>query len=104
MSPPPNQQPTPAAESPGELDLESLIGHFEQLWLQGEKPSIDAFLPAAGEERPRLLLELVHAELELRLKAGEPARVEEYLGRFPDLARQPEICWELVAAEYRQRI
>jgi serine/threonine protein kinase len=84
-------------------DLESLIGRFEELWLQGEKPSINAFLAAAGEERARLLLELVHAELELRLKVGEPVRVEEYLGRFPELAQQPEAQWGLIAAEYRQR-
>ena len=36
--------------------------------------------------RLALLVELVHVELELRLKAGEPARVEEYLRRYPELA------------------
>jgi hypothetical protein len=72
--------------SPREADLESLICRFEELWLQGKKPSLDALLPTAGEQRDRLLLELVHAELELRLKAGEAARVEEYLERFPELA------------------
>jgi Flp pilus assembly protein TadD len=96
MSPPPLA---------GERDptLESVVLRFEGLWLQGQRPSIDAFLPAAGQGRERLLAELVHAELEFRLKAGEPARVEEYLHRFPELARQPEVAWELVAAEYRQR-
>ena len=37
--------------------------------------------------REPLLIELVHAEMEFRLKAGEAARVEEYLRKFPQLAR-----------------
>src|SRR5439155_16964226 len=47
--------------------------------------------------------ELVHAELEFRLKAGEPARVEDYLARWPDLAELPGVLADLIAAEFRLR-
>src|SRR5439155_21760144 len=52
---------------------------------------------------PALLVELVHVDLEYRLKAGEPARVEEYLGRYPDLGRDRRVVLELLAAEWKLR-
>ncbi len=82
---------------------ETLIRRFEADWLEGKRPRLDDFLSRleAGE-RPALLVELVHAELELRLKAGEPVRAEEYLGRYPEL-NDHAVRRELVAAEQRLR-
>src|SRR5579871_1311663 len=57
-----------------------LLARFERLWTGG-RPAIDDFLAASpADERPAVLVELVHADLEFRLRAGEPARVEDYLG------------------------
>src|SRR5262249_14397852 len=53
--------------------------------------------------RKALLLELAHEELELRLRAGEPARTEDYLGRYPELRDDPEAALGLIAAEHAQR-
>src|SRR5262249_16234454 len=50
-----------------------------------------------------LLPELVHAELEFRHKAGDPAEVEEYFTRYPDLAARETVCSDLVLAEFRLR-
>src|SRR4051794_8739839 len=102
---PPAPDP-PSGES--QTTLESLIGRFEGLWFgsrqaQGERPRIDDFLPLAGEHRPHLLRELVHAELELRLKAGEAARVEEYLARYHELTQDPQSVWSLIEKEYEVR-
>jgi serine/threonine protein kinase/Leucine-rich repeat (LRR) protein len=73
-------------------------------WLRAEHPDIDAALAAlAGAERGAALVELAHAELELRLKAGEPARVEDYLCRYPELSGQPNVVVDLIATELRQR-
>src|SRR5262249_20863145 len=49
------------------------------------------------------LVELAHTELELRLDAGQPARVEDYLGRFPELAADPALAGELIVAEFALR-
>jgi WD40 repeat protein len=97
---------SPAADMPlvpprGLDALEVLVGRFESLWLQGRRPQLEAFLD--GFERGALLLELVHAELELRLKGGEPARAEEYLRRFPELAADPAAARSLTEAEGRLR-
>ena len=65
--------------------LEEILERFEAAWRRGEHPLLDDYLAGVEAERGALLVELVHEELELRLKAGEPARVEEYLERYPEL-------------------
>ena len=91
--------------SPGEgwSALKRVVRRFEDAWHQGPRPAIDDYLPAAGGLRDRLLVELAHLELELRLKAGEAARVEEYLTRYPELAGDPVVPLDLIAAEYELR-
>ncbi len=80
-----------------------IIARFEAAWRRGERPKIAAFVPT-DEPRPgELLVELVHADLEFRLKAGETARVEEYLRRHPALANAKETVLELIRAEYSIR-
>jgi serine/threonine protein kinase len=49
------------------------------------------------------LIELVHVDLELCLKAGERARVEDYLARYPELAEQTSVVFDLIAYEYELR-
>jgi WD40 repeat protein/tRNA A-37 threonylcarbamoyl transferase component Bud32 len=82
--------------------LERAVDRFEDAWQRGGRPAIEDFLPAECPERTAMLVELVHVDLERRLKAGEAVRCEAYLQRFPELA---ERCFtlDLVAAEYRLR-
>jgi hypothetical protein len=61
------------------------VNAFDEAWRRGPRPAIDDHLPADDPLRSQVRVELVHVELELRLKAGEPARVEEYLARYPQL-------------------
>jgi tetratricopeptide (TPR) repeat protein len=82
---------------------EQVIAAFENAWQRGERPLLDSYLPAAGGERRALLVELVHAELECRLKAGHLARADDYLKRYPELAADRNLALDLIAAEYRLR-
>jgi predicted ATPase/predicted Ser/Thr protein kinase len=82
---------------------EERIKAFEQEWLGRRAPVIEDYLSGDGLARHTLLVELVHIDLEFRLKAGEPARVEEYLARFPALASDRAALVELIAAEYELR-
>ena len=81
--------------------LKSVIDRFEDAWERGERPSLDQFLPQA--DRLCALIELVHVDLELCLKAGERARVEDYLARYPELAEQTSVVFDLIAYEYELR-
>jgi len=80
----------------GRSRLEALLERFEEAWEQGKRPAIEEHLPAGGPDRQAALVELIHADLEYRLKAGEPVRVEEYLQRFADLGRSPAVALALI--------
>jgi serine/threonine protein kinase/tetratricopeptide (TPR) repeat protein len=83
--------------------LERIVATFENAWRHGQQPAIDDFLSGIADGRLIVLVELVHADLECRLKAGQDARVESYLQRYPELTRDREAVLELIAAEYRLR-
>jgi WD40 repeat protein len=82
--------------------IERIVEAFERAWKGSQRPVIDDYLPD-GSDRPALLKQLVQADLECRLKAGEAARVEDYLQRFPELLRERQTMLELLAHEYRLR-
>jgi predicted ATPase len=85
------------------LTLKDAVRRFENAWRQGPRPLIDDYLPTGDPLRCRVLIELVHIDLELRLKAGEAARVEEYLAHYPELAANRAGTVELIAAEHELR-
>jgi tetratricopeptide (TPR) repeat protein/tRNA A-37 threonylcarbamoyl transferase component Bud32 len=78
---------------------EEAVQRFEDAWLRGDDPNIDAYLTGEGQTRRALLIELVHTELEYRLKAGQSARVEAYIDQYPELGSHPTILLGLLAAE-----
>ena len=83
-------------------EFEDVILRFEDAWQGRARPEILAYLPT-GAGRTRLLTELVHLDLEYRLRAGESARVEEYLARYPELTDDRAVMLELIAAEHEFR-
>jgi predicted ATPase len=83
--------------------LKDAVKRFEQAWHETPRPGIDGFLPVDGPLRSRVLIELVHIDLELRLKAEDPARVEEYIARYPELTHNPSDIIELIVAEHGLR-
>jgi formylglycine-generating enzyme required for sulfatase activity len=82
------------------------LQRFEDAWRRGERPVIQDYLAAIAQDRRVLLIELVHEELEHRLKVGEPVRVESYLEEYVELRADPNVAAGLIAAEYflRQRV
>jgi hypothetical protein len=85
------------------LGAAEIMLRFEDAWARSPRPAIEPFLPK-GPERRQVLIQLVHIDLERRIKAGEWVSVEAYVGRFPELAADPAIVVDLIAAEYRQRL
>jgi serine/threonine protein kinase/WD40 repeat protein len=73
------------------LRLEEQVRQFETAWKQGRRPAIEDYLPPTENLRPAVLLELVHTDMEYRLKAGEEVRAETYLQRYPEVARDNQI-------------
>ena len=81
---------------------EAVIRRFEDAWRGNEHPDVGDFLVPESSHSVRLLVELVHIDLEFRLRAGEDARVEEYIARFSELG-EPEVLLDLLAAEFALR-
>jgi serine/threonine protein kinase/Tfp pilus assembly protein PilF len=80
--------------------LEVILERFEEAWHTSQPPRLEDFLGDSSVDRHQLLVELIHRDLEYRLRAGETVRVEDYLQRFPDLESTPAELMELVVAEY----
>jgi hypothetical protein len=80
-------------------ECESVIRRFEDAWRGPERPDPASFLTPDSPHQTELLVELVHADLEFRLRAGEDARAEDYLLRFPALTEQ-SVKLDLIGAEF----
>jgi YD repeat-containing protein len=96
---------TPATEllSGPRRAVEQALRDFEAAWQASGFPQPDDFLPPDPAVRRAVLVELVHADLGHRLQAGEPARAEDYLGRYPELAADRETTLQLIVEEYELR-
>ena len=83
--------------------LSEIVDEFEEACQLGRSPTIEDYLKTEVVYRDVLLTELVHADLACRLKAGERARAEDYLRRFPELGGNNDRVLELIAEEYKIR-
>src|SRR3954462_9172825 len=83
--------------------FEDVIRRFEDAWQGRTRPEILAYLPT-GAGRTRLLIELVHVDLEYRMRAGEGARGEQYRALSPELADDRAVMLELIQAEHELRL
>jgi pSer/pThr/pTyr-binding forkhead associated (FHA) protein len=86
--------------------VEELATQFEKEWRAARAPRIEEFVANVQEADRRILLwELALLELELRLSVNDPARVEDFLKRFPELKNDPDKLADLVVAEctFRRR-
>src|ERR1700678_1769081 len=72
-----------AASQPNNI----LVRRFSSDWRKDKAspPDPASYLPDDPGRRPAALLALLRADLTLRREAGEQARVERYLRRFPEL-------------------
>ncbi len=91
--------------NPADRQREDVLSEFEECWFRGESPDIRDFLQVDAANRLSLLAELIHVDLEFRLKSGQQTRVEHYLGQFAELSNDRDAVIELIVSEFivRQR-
>lgn len=92
----------PSLSADGGARRAPIVADFERVWRRGEEPRIADFL-SAGPLDLALVRELIHADLEFRLKAGQRARIESYLENWPSLTADSQAMLGLIAAEARLR-
>jgi WD40 repeat protein len=83
--------------------MDFVLRRFESAWQQAQRPAIDEFLPQDEAGRQHTLLQLIHADLRLRMEAGEVARVETYLQQYPELTADRAALLQLIAQEFQLR-
>src|SRR4051794_5764296 len=84
-------------------DLERIIRAYEAALRAKPAPAIEDYLPVGPAQRGALLRELVHVDLEYRIKKGEAVRIEHYLDRFPELREDLSTVLELIEVEHTLR-
>jgi hypothetical protein len=84
--------------------VETHLDAFEAAWQRPLPPRLEDFLPPKSDPaRPAVLVGLVRIDLERRITKGEPARVEGYLARFPELRAAEGTLLRLVLREHDLR-
>ena len=79
-------------------DTIDLLEGFERAWQETPPAELDDYLPARGNPRRwSALVDLIHIDLEFRLKARQDARVESYLERYQDLRGDGRAVLPLIA-------
>ena len=96
----------PAPDSAVLERVQVAVRAFRRTLKRGERPAIEDYAPADGPNRVLLLIELIHEELEFRVKSGESPGLAGYLARFPEIADDPHALRELIVAdsELRRRV
>ena len=69
--------------------VQGVVREFRRALDRGERPALEAYLPEHGTQRKDALIELVHEEMEFRIKAGESSVLGSYLERFPEIVDDP---------------
>jgi tetratricopeptide (TPR) repeat protein len=91
---------TPSADSVVRArEVDALCDRFEAALCRGTAGDLADWLPPFEPLRGLALFELVRLELEHRQRAGEAARAEEYLARYPELAADPARAARLRATD-----
>jgi tetratricopeptide (TPR) repeat protein len=96
-------RPLPELDDAGWEQVQNVVRTFRRALRRGERPLIEDFAPSDGPERGPVLVELIHEELEFRMKSGELPTLAEYLARFPEIADEPRTLSDLFVAESQLR-
>jgi serine/threonine protein kinase len=105
---PPSSQP-PGGDGPSDTTADAAIfdlvfTHQRHCWRRGESVPVEAYLAQHSQLQgdARAILDLIYHEIVLREEAGESPQLEEYLRRFPKLAAELKLQFELERAIQRE--
>jgi tetratricopeptide (TPR) repeat protein/tRNA A-37 threonylcarbamoyl transferase component Bud32 len=84
--------------------LDLVFKHQRHSWRQGESVPVEAYLAQEPQLQgdAQAILDLIYHEIVLREEAGESPQLDEYLRRFPKLAAELELQFELETVIQRE--
>src|SRR6516165_9432776 len=96
---PPDSEPSEGTEPEWPM-LALVMAYQRRDWRRGARTQVEDYLaqqPGLRDD-PDAVLDLIYQEVMLREQAGESPRLEEYSSRFPHLADQLNLQFELEGA------
>src|SRR5262245_29802618 len=101
----PPRSPDPSHHGAGHRSMpgEHAAARLRQLWVEGRRPDVHAFLAEAGPLAVDELAAVLRVDQRQRWQVGERVPAEDYLRRYPDLVRSPEAAVDLIYAEFLLR-
>jgi eukaryotic-like serine/threonine-protein kinase len=99
----PRPEPADGAQTTALPDgplLALLLKHQRTAWLHGARVPVEAYLAEqpAVQADTNAVLDLIYNEILLREEIGEAARFDDYLGRFPELAEELKLQFDVETA------
>ena len=83
--------------------FEKTISDFESEFDAGNTPDLDKYFKKLPSDSVRLCRELLHTDLELKIRNGHLIRVEHYLENYPKIVNDEEFVDELIFTELKVR-
>jgi serine/threonine protein kinase len=81
-------------------DHDDLAGQLWDLWQQGLRPAVNAFLATAGSLSLQTLVAVLRVDQQQRWLSRQPVLVESYLSDYPCLGDHEDRFIELIYCEY----
>ena len=86
-----------------ENSFEKVLAEFEREFIDGKVPVVQDYLQRETNDPKRFFGELLHSDLELRIRNGLPASVESYFAVFSELQENDELVEDLLRTEFQIR-
>ena len=83
--------------------VHQIVSDFEQTLMQDPDVCMDDFLQGDGAFRWHLLIELIHTDLEMRLRKGQDIETYQYLEKYPAILKSPRDIDSLLKTELEWR-
>ena len=83
--------------------VHQIASDYEQSLLADAKVRLESFLRGDGAFRWNLLVELIHTDLEIRLRKGEDVSLSSFIEKYPEIQSSPKDIDSLIKTELQWR-
>jgi hypothetical protein len=83
--------------------VHQIVSDFEQALLVNPEIRLEAYLQGEGAFRWHLMVELIHTDLEMRLRKGDDIFLYNYIDKYPEVRTSPKDIDSLLKTEMQWR-
>ncbi len=83
--------------------VHQIVSDYEQALLLNPEIRMESYLQGEGAFRWHLMVELIHTDLEMRLRKGEDTNLYFYINKYPEIMSSPKDIDSLLKTEMQWR-